>query len=187
MADATHGAFVWYDLLSNDPDAAVAFYREVVGWTAQPFAGTAGYTMFASAQGPLGGTIKPEGPGAPPQWVGNVHVDDVDRSAALARELGGRVVHPPTDYASIGRMAVILDPQGSPMNLFAAARPVPLRDLTKPGEFTWNELMASDHPAAFAFYSRLFGWKKLRDFDMGETGQYLITATARASWAGCSR
>jgi len=174
MPNATHGAFVWYDLLSHDPDAALAFYREVVGWTAQAFDATSGYTMFANAQGPLAGTTKPEGAGASAQWVGNVYVDDVDGSAALARELGGRVLQPPTDFPPVGRLAVVLDPQGAPMNLFKPFQPIPLRDPTQPGELTWSELMTTDHEAAFAFYSRLFGWKKLRDFDMGDMGQYLI-------------
>lgn len=174
MANATHGSFVWYDVLSPDPDAAVAFYRDVVGWTARPFAGTSGYTMFSNAQGPLAGAIKPEGPGAPAQWIGNVYVDDVDSAAALVRELGGQVLQPPTDYPPIGRLAVILDPQGAPMNLFRPTQPIPLRDTTRPGEVTWCELMSSDHAAAFAFYGRLFGWRKLRGFDMGPRGEYLI-------------
>jgi predicted enzyme related to lactoylglutathione lyase len=39
--------------------------------------------------------------------------------------------------------------------------------------------MTSNHEAAFAYYSQLFGWKKLRDFDMGDVGSYLIYGQGR--------
>ncbi len=90
MPTGTHGSFVWYDLLTPDPQAAAAFYRDVVGWTSQPFpeSGVA-YTMFVGAQGPLAGTTRPEQAGVRAQWVANVFVEVVDASAALAAKLGG--------------------------------------------------------------------------------------------------
>jgi predicted enzyme related to lactoylglutathione lyase len=27
-----HGEFIWYELMTTDPDAARAFYEPVVGW-----------------------------------------------------------------------------------------------------------------------------------------------------------
>lgn len=175
MPTGTQGRFVWYDLLTPDPDAAVAFYRDVVGWSSKPFpGGDAAYTMFVGGQGPLAGATKPVQAGLPPRWVSNVYVDDVDRTAARAIELGGRVLAPAADYPPVGRLAVLADPQGAPINVFKPSQPMQLHDVTKPGEFIWSELMATDHRAAFAYYSALFGWKKLRDFDMGRRGQYLI-------------
>jgi hypothetical protein len=175
MPKATHGSFVWYDLLTPDPDAAAAYYAEVVGWKTEVFpTSDVHYTMFVGAQGPVGGTARPEGAGTRPQWIGNVFVDDVDRTAALAAELGGRLLSPPTDYPTIGRMAVVVHPQGVPLNLFKPARGMELHDVTRPGEITWHELVASDHGAAFDHYSRLFGWTKRRDFDLGAMGNYLI-------------
>ena len=38
----------------------------------------------------------------------------------------------------------------------------------------WSELLTTDHEAAFRFLSPLFGWEKIRDFDMGAMGKYLI-------------
>jgi predicted enzyme related to lactoylglutathione lyase len=48
------------------------------------------------------------------------------------------------------------------------------RDASKPGEFTWSELLTVDHETAFRFYAALFGWKRQRDFDVGPIGKYLI-------------
>ena len=173
MAHAKSGHFVWYDLLSRDAPAAVAFYSHVVGWTSQPF--EQGYTLFVGSQGPLGGTIGlAEAMGAPPHWTSNVHVADIDATLAEVRKLGGSVVKEPGDYSKVGRVGIIADPQGAHINLFQPANPMPLHDSTQPGEFTWHELVTSDHESAFAFYSKLFGWKKSRDFDMGAMGKYLI-------------
>ncbi|MCL2449752.1 MAG: hypothetical protein FWD17_12465, partial [Polyangiaceae bacterium] len=50
------GRLVWYELLTTDPGAAASFYASVIGWTTQEW--EAGYTMWISEQGPLGGTMR---------------------------------------------------------------------------------------------------------------------------------
>jgi uncharacterized protein len=172
MSDDNVGRFVWFDLLSSDTEQAIAFYTHVVGWTAQPF--QHGYTVFVGSQGPGAGTTKSPMPGVPPHWTSNVHVADVDVTVARVRELGGKVLSEPSDFPDVGRLAVIADPQGNAINIFKPKNPMTLPDPTKPGAFAWCELRTSDHVAAFRFYSAIFGWEKLRDFDMGKMGNYLI-------------
>ena len=182
----THtGRFVWYDLLSTNAEKSIAFYTHVIGWTSKPF--ESGYTMFVSGQGPHAGTIAlPEEArhGAPPHWTANVQVDDVDATVAKVHELGGKVLSAPSDFPNVGRLAVIADPQGAPINVFKPLKPMTLHDASKPGEFAWHELMTADHAAAFRFYSAIFGWKKVRDFDMGPMGSYLIYGTADKELGG---
>jgi predicted enzyme related to lactoylglutathione lyase len=176
MSTPENGSFVWYDLLTTDPAAAVTFYGHVIGWESQTLGPE--YTMFANAQGPLAGATKlPERArthGAPPHWTSNVKVADVDATVAEATKLGGRVLTEPSDYPNVGRLAVIADPQGAVINVFTPKQPLHERDRSKPGELTWSELLAADHEAAFRFYAALFGWKKKRDFDIGPLGQYLV-------------
>jgi predicted enzyme related to lactoylglutathione lyase len=171
MTDSNVGRFVWYDLLTERPEAAIAFYGHVVGWTSQPF--EQGYTLFVGNQGPLGGTVQlPDAMkrmGAPPHWTSNVQVASADATVAKVRELGGSVYAEPKDYPKVGRLAVIADPQGATINVFQPTDPMKLHDSTKPGEFTWSELLSSNHEAAFRFYSALFGWKKQRDHDMARS------------------
>src|SRR5512141_2021477 len=120
MANTCNGLFVWYEHLSKDVQAAIAFYSEVVGWKTQPFSGD--YTMWVGSEGPLGGVMKlPEEAakqGAPPHWIGYVQVDDVDATAALARKLGGKIYKEPTDIPTVGRFSVLADPQGAAIAVF---------------------------------------------------------------------
>jgi predicted enzyme related to lactoylglutathione lyase len=179
MSNVSRGSFVWYDLLTRDPWAAVAFYTEVLGWRAQPFPGPGPeYTIFSSSQGPLAGTAALPAAAremnAPPHWTSNVFVEDAEACATQAVLLGGRMLMRPMDFPGVGKVGVIADPQGAPINIFQPARPMPEHEVA-PGEFTWSELLTTDHEAAFAFHSRLFAWKKVRDFDLGrEMGTYLI-------------
>ena len=106
MASANKGLFVWYEHLTKDVQAAIAFYGEVVGWKTQPFAEGGDYIMWVGSQGPLGGVMKlPDEAakmGAPPHWMAHVQVEDVDATAALAKKLGGKVYKEP-DRHSDGR------------------------------------------------------------------------------------
>lgn len=176
MTDSNIGHFGWYDLLTSDPDAAASYYAHVIGWNVQPWEN--GYTMFASEQGPLSGTTRltdeARKRGAPPHWTSNVGVADVDATVAQAEKLGGRILAAATDYPKVGRLAVIADPQGVAINVFNAHQPTPARDPSRAGEFVWSELVTTDHEAAFRFHGTLFGWEKIRDFDLGPMGKYLI-------------
>jgi predicted enzyme related to lactoylglutathione lyase len=181
MADTNIGRFVWYDLLTSDTSAAASFYEHVVGWKSQPW--KQGYTMFTGGQGggPKAGTAQmPEEAqkmGAPPHWTSNVFVADVDATIAQVRKLGGKVLMEPSDFPEVGRLAGIADPHGAAVHLFKPKQAMTLPDSTKPGEFTWSELVTTDHEAAFRFYSTIFGWERRRDFDMGPNGKYLIYGT----------
>ena len=62
----------------------------------------------------------------PPHWTSNVYVDDVDKTAADARLLGGRVLVEQSDFPNVGRLAVLADPH------LQAARPAHIAQLTDP-------------------------------------------------------
>src|SRR5213078_2945181 len=83
MTDANTGRFVWYELLTTDVNAAIAFYTDVVRWKTQAWE-TGNYTMWVGSQGPLGGVTQLPEPakkmGAPPHWQANVQVANVDQT-----------------------------------------------------------------------------------------------------------
>jgi predicted enzyme related to lactoylglutathione lyase len=178
MSSTTIGRFVWYELLTTDPQAAIDFYTGVVGWKTRTWETSPDYTMWITDQGPVGGVSAlpdiAKSMGAPPHWQANVEVADVDRSAALVKERGGKVIMGPADVPTVGRFAVIADPQGAAIAIFKPATAMESHDTTKPGQFSWHELYTTDHEAAFRFYQELFGWERLGEFDMGAMGTYLL-------------
>ena len=173
------GDFVWYDLLTVAPKGAVAFYSEVIGWKTQAFqGGSEEYLMWVGSQGPLGGVMPlPESAaamGAPPHWFSHVTVEDCDATVTRVKALGGVVYKEPTDIPTVGRFAIIADPQGASISVFTPSSAMQGHDVSKAGEFCWNELATTDNKAAFAFYSEIFGWSLISSMDMGPMGTYEI-------------
>jgi predicted enzyme related to lactoylglutathione lyase len=176
MTDTNTGRFVWYELLTSDVEGAIAFYTDVAGWTSQKWE-TGDYTMWVASQGPLGGVTRlPDAAkqmGAPPYWQANVQVANVDKTVEEVKRLGGQV-HVVEDIPTVGRFAVIADPQGAVIAVFTPASDMQSHDVAKPGEFSWHELYTTDYEAAFAFYQKIAGWERLGEFDMGAMGKYLL-------------
>jgi predicted enzyme related to lactoylglutathione lyase len=122
--------------------------------------------------------------GAPPHWMANVQVADVDATVQKAQKGKAQVLVPPTDIPKIGRFAVIADPQGASIAVFKPVEHMKVHDVEKQGEFCWGELIAGDHNAAFEFYRSVLGWEKLSEFDMGPMGKYLLFGKGATQYGG---
>lgn len=171
MTDQTlRGRFVWHELMTPDSAASRDFYTKVLGWSTQPYEHDPSYIMFAAASGPLGGSASSEGA---PHWLPVIGADDIEATARHATELGGAVVK---DIAPVGggQFAVLTDPQGAAFGIYSHPDTPAEEAPAQRGEFSWHELATSDAPAAFEFYSALFGWRKVREHDMGPEGTYII-------------
>ena len=117
-----HGAMTWNELATRDVQSARAFYSELLGWQIEEQEMPDGmrYNMITNGDRPNGGMLQmdenwPEG--IPSHWMVYFSVDDVDASAARVSELGGSISVPPTDI-SVGRFAVVGDPQGGTFTIF---------------------------------------------------------------------
>jgi predicted enzyme related to lactoylglutathione lyase len=189
--ESTRGRFVWYDLMTTDPEGAKAFYTAVTGWGTQVWDAMS-YTMWTVGETPIGGTMKlPEeavAGGARPHWLGYVTVPDVDATTARAQELGATVMVPPTDIPSVGRYSVLADPQGALIAAYTPESVGPEPEGMPPvGEFSWHELATTDLEAAWGFYQDLFGWEKMSDTDMGPIGIYRIFGRRGTTMGGIFR
>ncbi|MNC44138.1 27 kDa antigen Cfp30B [compost metagenome] len=60
----------------------------------------------------------PQMAGVPPHWATYIAVDDVDTRLAKVTQHGGSLVVPAMDIPTVGRMALIADPQGAHIWLF---------------------------------------------------------------------
>jgi len=181
------GRFIWFDLMTTDPAKAVEFYTSVVGWGTTQWEGSAPYTMWTSASVPIGGVMQlPPEAGAPPHWLAYISSSDVDATAQQAESLGGKVLVAPNDVPTVGRFAVLSDPQGAVFIIAKglAAGPMPQLPVGAPGTIGWRELFASDWEKDFIFYQKLFGWTKAEAHDMGEQGIYQLFAAGDAAIGG---
>ncbi|MBE9116728.1 VOC family protein [Lusitaniella coriacea LEGE 07157] len=115
-----HGAFSWGELMTTDPTAAKEFYQKVFGWTMEdmPMEGMT-YTVVKAGERSVGGImpIPPQAKGESPAWGNYVTVEDVDASVKLVKELGGKILVPPTDIPDTGRFCLIQDPQGATISM----------------------------------------------------------------------
>jgi predicted enzyme related to lactoylglutathione lyase len=177
--------FFWYELMTSDADAAIAFYEAVVGWKATEQTGSQldfRYVILTAGDRGVGGlmeiTQQMRDGGARPGWVGYIHVDDADAKAASVAEAGGKVLMPPADIPNIGRFAMLADPGGAPfyvMTPLPRDDELPPADPQTPGLVSWHELYSSlGDKAAFDFYAAQFGWETMHEMDMGPMGTYRI-------------
>lgn len=125
MSDSGHrtGFFGWHQLLTTQPDEAVAFYRDLLGWQAESgrLEGVAHHILYQGDE-PVASVLEiPEDAGeAMPSWQPHLNVDDLDDCLDRVEELGGRVLVEPVEMPELGRLAVIQDPTGAVLTLIAS-------------------------------------------------------------------
>jgi predicted enzyme related to lactoylglutathione lyase len=178
------GDYIWYELMTPDPEGSKAFYDAVVGWNiGKAEEAYNGYRMIGTDGGFAGGVLplnaEMQQHGARPTWLGYIHVTDVDQSIKSIEQAGGKALMPATDIPNVGRIAMVADPQGAP---FYVMKPIPPEGREnepstvfspgKDGRCSWNELSTSDPVAARRFYGEQFGWTSDEFMDMGEHGEY---------------
>lgn len=178
----THGDFIWYELMTDNADAAQAFYAGLIGWTFKDSGNPEmDYRLFSSATAEVGGvmSLTPEmvSGGARPAWLGYIGVDDVDSAISAIRAAGGAIHMEPWDIPDVGRLAFVADPQGA---MFYVMKGSVEGDVSTSfakhepmiGHCAWNELASADPEAAKAFYGAQFNWVQEGEMDMGPLGKY---------------
>ena len=119
----TPGAFSWCELTTPEPGRAVEFYGSLFGWTTQAMdmgsMGTYHVASLGGAQIAGIGAPAPDAPPMPPSWGVYVTVADCDATVAKAKSLGATLCAGPFDVPTVGRMAVLQDPQGAVFNVMA--------------------------------------------------------------------
>lgn len=111
---AAPGRVVWSELLSRDPAAAAEFYRLLAGFDVEVIERRGGQYTLLNAQGVnRAGIMEMPADDIAPAWLTYFGVDDPQRAAAKAKELGGTVVVPPSPDVREGTMAVVTDPAGA--------------------------------------------------------------------------
>ncbi len=177
------GSWIWYELMTPDPDGAKAFYDKVVGWTmTSGTPETDDYGFIANPDGGMtGGTLRltkdMTDNGARPCWIGYVGVDNVDAILPQIEAAGGKTLMPAREVPMAGRIAMVADCCGAPFYVMTPTPPPGGGESTAfstslLGRCSWNELFAADQKKALTFYTDMFGWGLPEPMDMGPMGKY---------------
>ena len=115
---AQHGMVQWNELNTPDPEAAMAFYGQTLGWTFEtiPVGEDEFYYIILSGDERVGGIFPMKGPffaGIPEHWFTHIAVDDIEERVALVRENGGRITREPFEVPGVGTLAVLQAASGS--------------------------------------------------------------------------
>jgi uncharacterized protein len=103
--------------------AAADFYARLFGWTTdRSESGGPPYLTIAN-RGRMNGGIREQDPqaeaGIPANWLVYFGVEDLDGALARATDLGGRVLVGRMDMGPDMAIAVVQDPQGAVLALYA--------------------------------------------------------------------
>jgi predicted enzyme related to lactoylglutathione lyase len=102
-----------------------------------------------------------------------IGVPKLEEAVSHIERLGGKTHTDVISIPNVGRMQVMLDPQGAAFYAFepasTAQRPEGPAEV---GEASWHELMTTDWRAAMTFYQEVFGWQPSEAMDMGPMGTY---------------
>lgn len=112
----------FFEVTSPDHERAQRFYAELFDWrvAADPAMGGYGLVDTGAGDGAIGGGIGPAETSADAGVRIYVRVDDLDGYLARAEQLGGERLVEPTDLpGDFGRFAMIADPDGNPVGLWA--------------------------------------------------------------------
>jgi uncharacterized protein len=113
-----HGKFQWNELRTRDPERAMAFYRDSIGWRFERSSTPDGRDYWLAFQGedcvaglfPLTDAMFEC---VPESWMSFLAVDDVDARVAKAVKAGAKLVLPVFDVPNVGRIAMLQEPSGA--------------------------------------------------------------------------
>ncbi len=154
------GTPCWTDYTAADVDAAREFYTSVLGFAytggEEEFGG---YLQALTNGSPAAGLMPRMASDAPVGWTTYFATEDAEASVARIADAGGTVVAPAMDVGPLGRMAVAVDPTGTPFGVWQAGEFTGLQVYNEPGAVVWNEAVSADPARAREFYTAVFGFR----------------------------
>lgn len=108
------GSWLWMDYVATDPEAAMTFYGDVIGYQHEQVAnqGNAVYHVLSLGK-PRAGLFKSPFDRVRANWLPYVLVDDPAAMADRAQFLGGAIIVAPRPDLRKGTLAIIADPSGA--------------------------------------------------------------------------
>lgn len=119
------GHCAWNELAAHDPDRALAFYTELLGWRQEgemPMGEHGSYRFVHHGDAMIGAVMPVGDTGMAPGWTFYFIVRDIDAGAAAVRAGGGSVLHDPVEIPGGDFSVSARDPQGAPFGLVGPRR-----------------------------------------------------------------
>jgi uncharacterized protein len=163
MAIATARKPIWVDLSSSDAAASREFYSKLFGWKVDvnPDPQYGGYGRALIDGKDVAGISPTQTPDQPTAWSFYIGTDDVEATARLVKNAGGKVAVEPMDVGEQGKMAVFQDPTGAFISVWQPTQMGGFQ-ASGPNSFGWAELNARGIERALPFYQQVFGWPTKR-------------------------
>lgn len=156
------GTFCWVELGTTDQEAAKRFYGSLFSWTSvdHPLGPAGTYTIFQldGRDSAAAYQMGQQEAGVPPHWNLYIAVEDADKAAARAAELGASVPAGVFDVGPNGRMGVIIDPTGAAFCVWQPKQTPGVAVMGENNSYVWADLSTDDRAGAKKFYEGLFGW-----------------------------
>lgn len=154
------GAPCWIDLYSSDTERAIAFYRELFGWNAEPPQEEfGGYFTFTKDGRHVAGCMSNDGEhGLPDAWGVHLMTDDAEAVAAATPKSGGSVEFGPMVVGENGTSAMLRDPGGAGVGAWQPNQQKGFEVTGEIGTPAWFELHTRAYEPTVAFYRDVFGW-----------------------------
>jgi uncharacterized protein len=108
----------WFQIGTDEPEAAKEFYGGLFGWNSTPDPNSPGYELisYPGAEGPSGGIMRTESAENHAMFL--VLVEDVAAVCTRAEQLGGKVAHPPVTTPNGLVFADLIDRSGNRFGVF---------------------------------------------------------------------
>jgi predicted enzyme related to lactoylglutathione lyase len=117
--------FVWHEVYAPSEQKSIEFYTQCLDFGTVEFPmGERSYKMLTRNNIPVAGVVgtdASEMADVPPHWSTFISVDDVDARLAKCQEAGAKLMYGPMDVPTVGRMALIADPQGAHVWIFKSS------------------------------------------------------------------
>jgi len=172
-------SFIYADLSTYTLRESIAFYKRVFGW--QFYKQDNGYFAYAGNRLVVGLYETPERfqqINMPHFWMSYIQVNDIAKTVASARELGG-IIEMEQSIAGFGKVALIRDPQGAGFTIYEGEKLTSTRTEGSVNTLIWNELHVSDAEKIIPFYEGIFDWQ----FHRRDSGHFEIYSGANRHMA----
>jgi uncharacterized protein len=171
------GVPCWVDASEPEPEGALDFYGDVLGWEFEDVRSpnsrdgyfiarceTRGWSLFDMSGELRAGEVAairsiPDGAPRTAMWNTYIWVDSADDAASRVRAAGGAVVVEPFDLMDAARIAFFADPEGAAFCVWEAQEHRGARVVNDPGSLNFNGLHTRDADRAKSFYGSVFGWQ----------------------------